>query len=44
MAHFMASFGNLEVPPELVVDAYSRQCAVSMNCIELVFRPRNNFA
>ena len=35
MAHFMASFGNLEVPPELVVDAYCRQCAVSMNCIEL---------
>jgi len=35
MAHFMASFGNLEMPPELVVDAYCRQCAISMNCIEL---------
>ena len=35
MAYFMASFGNLEMPPELVVDAYCRQCAVSMNCIEL---------
>ena len=35
MAHFMASFGNLEMPPDLVVDAYCRQCAISMNCIEL---------
>jgi glutaminase len=35
MAHFMASFGNPEMPPELVVDAYCRQCAISMNCVEL---------
>ena len=35
MAHFMASFGNLEMPPEAVVDAYCRQCAISMNCVEL---------
>ncbi len=35
MAHFMASFGNLEMPPETVVDAYCRQCAIAMNCVEL---------
>src|ERR1700758_281304 len=35
MAHFMASFGNMEMPPEVVVDAYCRQCAISMNCVEL---------
>jgi glutaminase len=35
MAHFMASFGNLVMPPEAVVDAYCRQCAISMNCVEL---------
>ncbi|MGH8778352.1 glutaminase [Paraburkholderia sp.] len=35
MAHFMASFGNLTMPPETVVDAYSRQCAISMSCVEL---------
>jgi len=35
MAHFMASFGNLDMPPKLVVDAYCRQCAISMNCIEV---------
>ena len=35
MAHFMASFGNMEMPPEVVVDAYCRQCAISMSCIEL---------
>ncbi|CAG4889953.1 glutaminase [Paraburkholderia gardini] len=35
MAHFMASFGNLTMPPDLVVDAYTRQCAISMSCVEL---------
>jgi glutaminase len=35
MAHFMASFGNLDMPPDMVVDAYSRQCAISMSCVEL---------
>ncbi|PTB22242.1 glutaminase [Trinickia symbiotica] len=35
MAHFIASFGNLDMPPEAVVDAYCRQCAIEMNCIEL---------
>lgn len=35
MAHFIASFGNLQMPPETVVDAYCRQCAIEMNCVEL---------
>ncbi|RZF24266.1 glutaminase [Paraburkholderia sp. UYCP14C] len=35
MAHFMASFGNMEMPAEAVVDAYCRQCAISMSCVEL---------
>ncbi|SEA92897.1 glutaminase [Paraburkholderia sartisoli] len=35
MAHFMASFGNLKMPPDLVVDAYTRQCAISMSSVEL---------
>ncbi|TAL98774.1 MAG: glutaminase [Paraburkholderia sp.] len=35
MAHFMASFDNLKMPPDLVVDAYTRQCAISMSCVEL---------
>jgi glutaminase len=35
MAHFMRSFGNIEMPPEIVVDAYCRQCAISMSCVEL---------
>lgn len=35
MAHFIASFGNLQMPPEAVVDAYCRQCAIEMNCVEL---------
>ena len=35
MAHFIASFGNLQMPPESVVDAYCRQCAIEMNCVEL---------
>jgi glutaminase len=35
MAHFMASFGNMEMPPEAVIDAYCRQCAITMSCVEL---------
>jgi len=35
MAHFIASFGNLHMPPEAVVDAYCRQCAIEMSCVEL---------
>ena len=35
MAHFMASFGNLEMPADDVIDAYCRQCAISMSCVEV---------
>ncbi|MFD1554015.1 glutaminase [Paraburkholderia silviterrae] len=35
MAHFIASFGNLEMPANAVIDAYCRQCAIEMNCVEL---------
>ncbi|MEX3940442.1 glutaminase [Paraburkholderia sp. BR10937] len=35
MAHFIASFGNLEMPADTVIDAYCRQCAISMSCVEL---------
>ncbi|WP_244808706.1 glutaminase [Caballeronia zhejiangensis] len=35
MAHFMASFGNMNMPVEVVINAYSRQCAVAMSCVEL---------
>lgn len=35
MAHFMKSFGNLEMDPTAVVEAYCRQCAISMSCVEL---------
>jgi len=35
MAHFIASFDNLQMPPEVVIDAYCRQCAIEMNCVEL---------
>ena len=34
MAHFMASFGNMQMPPDTVIDAYCRQCAITMNCVE----------
>jgi glutaminase len=35
MAHFMKSFGNFRNPVELVVDAYCRQCAIEMSCVDL---------
>jgi glutaminase len=35
MAHFIASFDNLQMPPEVVIDAYCRQCAIEMSCVEL---------
>jgi glutaminase len=35
MAHFIASFGNLEMAADAVIDAYCRQCAISMSCVEL---------
>jgi glutaminase len=35
MAHFMRSFGNLQMPVETVIDAYCRQCAIEMHCVDL---------
>ncbi|KAG0184888.1 hypothetical protein DFQ28_010292 [Apophysomyces sp. BC1034] len=35
MAHFMKSFGNLRMPVDTIIDAYCRQCAVEMNCVDL---------
>jgi glutaminase len=35
LAHFMASYKNLENPVEGVLDHYVRHCAVAMNCREL---------
>jgi len=32
LAHFMASFGNLENPVDQVLDHYFRQCALAMDC------------
>ena len=35
LAHFMASFGNLENPVDTVLDHYFRQCALAMSCAGL---------
>lgn len=35
MAHFMKSFGNFHNSVDLVVDAYCRQCAIEMSCVDL---------
>lgn len=35
MAHFMKSFGRIEMPVQAVIDAYCRQCAIAMSCEEL---------
>jgi len=35
LAHFMASFGNLENPVDRVLDAYFRTCALRMSCQDL---------
>lgn len=35
LAHFMASFGNLENDVETVLSAYFRQCALAMSCSQL---------
>jgi glutaminase len=35
LAHFMASYGNLENPVALVLDHYFRQCALTMSCADL---------
>jgi glutaminase len=35
LAHFMASYGNLENPVASVLDHYFRQCALTMSCADL---------
>jgi glutaminase len=35
LAHFMASYGNLENPVDAVLDHYFRQCALTMSCADL---------
>ena len=35
LAHFLASYGNLENPVDRVLDHYVRHCAVAMSCAEL---------
>ncbi len=40
LAHFLASYGNLENPVEAVLEAYVNQCAVAMNCIDLALAAR----
>jgi glutaminase len=35
LAHFMASYGNLENPVASVLDHYFRQCALTMSCGDL---------
>jgi len=35
MAHFMKDFGNFHNPVDIVIDAYCRQCSLTMTCAEL---------
>jgi glutaminase len=35
LAHFLASYGNLENPVDSVLDHYVRHCAIAMSCAEL---------
>lgn len=35
LAHFMASYGNLENPVDRVLDHYIRACALSLSCADL---------
>jgi glutaminase len=35
MAHFMKDFGNFRNPVDAVIDAYCRQCSITMTCTEL---------
>jgi glutaminase len=35
LAHFLASYGNLENPVDRVLDHYIRHCAIAMSCAEL---------
>jgi glutaminase len=35
IAYFMKDFGNLHNPVDAVIDAYCRQCSITMSCAEL---------
>lgn len=35
LAHFLASYGNLENPVDSVLEAYIKQCALEMSCTDL---------
>jgi len=35
IAYFMKDFGNLHNPVNIVIDAYCRQCSITMTCAEL---------
>ncbi|MFL6112910.1 MAG: glutaminase [Catenulispora sp.] len=34
LAHFMAAYGNIENPVDVVVDHYFRHCSIAMSCAE----------
>jgi glutaminase len=40
LAHFLASYGNLENPVEEVLEAYINQCALAMSCTDLAMASR----
>jgi glutaminase len=40
LAHFLASYGNLENPVESVLEAYISQCALEMSCTDLALASR----
>jgi len=40
LAHFLASYGNLENPVESVLEAYISQCALEMSCTDLTLASR----
>ncbi|WP_426996945.1 glutaminase [Pseudarthrobacter sp. N5] len=40
LAHFLASYGNLENPVDSVLDAYINQCALAMSCTDLALASR----
>jgi glutaminase len=35
LTHFMASYGNIHNPVDIVLDEYFKQCSISMNCEDL---------
>lgn len=40
LAHFLASYGNLENPVDSVLEAYINQCALEMSCTDLALASR----